>query len=52
MGTSALTGAGQLGYFTSSGTTITRGSNEADAAREFEIQLKGIKTLTVDDFYP
>ena len=51
VGTAALTGAGQLGYFTSSGNTIIRGSNDADAASEFEIQLNGIKTLTVDDFY-
>ena len=51
VGTSALTGAGQLGYFTSSGNTIIRGSNDADAASEFEIQLNGSKTLTVDDFY-
>ena len=51
VGTSALTGAGQVGYFTSGGNTIIRGSNDADAAKEFEIQLDGIKTLTVDDFY-
>ena len=51
VGTSALTGAGQLGYFTASGNTIIRGSNDADAASEFEIQLNGIKTLTADDFY-
>ena len=51
MGTAALTGAGQVGYFTSGGNTIIRGSNDADAAKEFEIQLNGIKTLRVDDFY-
>ena len=51
VGTAALTGAGQLGYFTSGGNTIIRGSNDADAASEFEIQLNGIKTLTADDFY-
>ena len=51
VGTAALTGAGQLGYFTSGGNTIIRGSNDADAATEFEIQLNGIKTLTADDFY-
>ena len=51
VGTSALTGAGQVGFFTSGGNTIIRGSNDADAAKEFEIQLDGIKTLTVDDFY-
>ena len=43
MGTSALTGAGQVGFFTSGGNTIIRGSNDADAAKEFEIQLDGIK---------
>ena len=51
VGTAALTGAGQVGFFTSGGNTIIRGSNDADAANEFEIQLTGIKTLTVDDFY-
>ena len=49
--TSALTGAGQLGYLTAGGNTIIRGSNDADAASEFEIQLNGIKTLTAEDFY-
>ena len=52
VGTAALTGAGQLGYFTSGGNTIIRGSNDADAASEFEIQLTGIKTLTVGRFLP
>ena len=52
VGTSALTGAGQVGFFTSGGNTIIRGSNDADAAKEFEIQLDGMKVLTVDDFYP
>ena len=42
---------GQLGYFTSGTTTIIRGSNDVDAASELEIQLTGIKALTVDDFY-
>ena len=51
VGTSALTEVGQVGYFTSGGNTIIRGSNDADAASEFEIQLNGIKALTVDDFY-
>ena len=44
-------GPGELGYFTSGGNTIIRGSNDADAAGEFEIQLTGMKALTVDDFY-
>ena len=40
-----------MGYFTSGGNTIIRASNDADAATEFEIQLNGMKTVTVDDFY-
>ena len=51
VGTAPLTGPAQVGYFTSSGNTIIRGSNDADAASEFEIQLNGIKTLTAADFY-
>ena len=51
VGTAPLTGAGQLGYFTSGGNTIIRGSNDADAADEFQIQLTGIKALTDVDFY-
>ena len=51
VGTTALTGAGQIGFLISGDTTIIRGSNDADAASEFEIQLSGIKNLAVDDFY-
>jgi hypothetical protein len=52
VGTAVFTGTpGELGYFTSGGNTIIRGSNDADTANEFQIQLNGIKTLTVDDFY-
>ena len=51
VGTAALTGAGQLGYITSSGNTIVRMSTDADAASEGEIQLTGIKTLTTVDFH-
>ena len=52
VGTAALTGApGEVGYFTSGGNTIIRGSNDTDAAGEFQIQLNGMKTLTDDDFY-
>ena len=51
VGTAALTGAGQLGYFTSGGNTIIRMSTDADAASEGEIQLNGIKALTAVDFY-
>ena len=51
VGTAALTGAGEIGYFTSGGNTIIRASTDADKASEFEIQLTGIKTLTAVDFY-
>ena len=47
-----LTGAAQLGYFVSGGTTIVRASTDADAAAELEIQLTGVKTLTAGDFRP
>ena len=47
-----LTGAAQLGYFTSGGMTIVRASTDADAAAEVEIQLTGTKTLTEGDFRP
>ena len=47
-----LTGAAQLGYFVSGGTTIVRASTDADAAAELEIQLTGTKTLTAGDFRP
>ncbi len=40
-GAAALTGAGQVGYYLSGGTYILRGSVDADAATEFEIQLGG-----------
>ena len=50
VGTAALTGAGEIGYFTSGGNTIIRASTDADKASEFEIQLTGIKTLTAVDF--
>ena len=51
VGTAASPAPGELGYFTSGGNTIIHGSNDADAADEFQIQLTGIKMLTVDDFY-
>jgi hypothetical protein len=51
VGTAALTGAGQVGFFTSGGNTIIRMSTDADAQSEGEIQLTGIKTLTALDFY-
>ncbi len=51
VGTSALTGPGEVGFFTSGGITVIRASTDADAAAEFEIQLTGIKPLTAVDFY-
>ncbi|MFO1037745.1 MAG: hypothetical protein U1E45_12930 [Geminicoccaceae bacterium] len=51
VGTAALTGPEQVGYFTSGGNTIIRASTDADATAEIEIQLTGIKTLTAADFY-
>jgi hypothetical protein len=50
-GTAALSGAGQVGYFTSGGNTIVRGSTDADAAAELQVQLNGLVPLSVDDFY-
>jgi hypothetical protein len=47
-----LTGAAQLGYFTSGGMTVVRASTDADAAAEVEIQLTGTKVLTAGDFRP
>ena len=47
-----LTGAAQLGYFTTGGMTIVRASTDADAAPELEIQLTGVKALTEGDFRP
>jgi hypothetical protein len=51
VGTSALTGAAQLGFFTAGGNTIVRGSTDGDAASEFEIQLNGSVALSAQDFY-
>ena len=51
VGSAALTGPGEVGFFTSGGNTIIRISNDADAAAEAEIQLTGIKTLSALDFY-
>jgi hypothetical protein len=38
-------------YLTSGGNTIMRASNDADSTAELEIQLAGLVTPTVDDFY-
>jgi hypothetical protein len=51
VGTAALTGPGEVGYFTSGGNTTIRMSTDADMASEGEIQLTGIKTLSALDFY-
>ena len=51
VGTAALTGAGEVGFFTSGGNTIIRMSTDTDSVAEAEIQLTGIKTLTATDFY-
>jgi Ca2+-binding RTX toxin-like protein len=52
VGKATLTGAAQLGYYTTGGNTIVRASTDADAAAELEIQLTGKKTLTAADFVP
>jgi hypothetical protein len=51
VGNAALTGAGQVGWTTSGGNTIIQASNDADTAADFQTQLTGLKTLTVEDFY-
>ena len=51
VGTAALSGAGEVGYYTADGNTIVRMSTDADTASEGEIQLSGIRTLTAVDFY-
>jgi hypothetical protein len=45
-----LTGAGQVGFVRSGGSTIVRASTDADAAAELQIQLSGIRILSEDDF--
>ncbi len=51
VGGAALTGPGEVGYFTSGGNTIIHMSTDADVAAEAEIQLTGIRTLSEQDFY-
>jgi serralysin len=51
VGTAALTGPGEVGYFTSGGDTIVQASTDADSAAEFQIQLTGLKALTAVDFF-
>ena len=49
--TASLTGPGQLGYFTSGSNTIVRGSTDADAGAELEIQLTGLTGVGDFVFY-
>ena len=51
VGTAALTGPGEVGYFTSAGNTIIRASDDTDTTAEFQIQLNGMKALTDVDFF-
>jgi len=44
-------GPGRLGFTTSGGDTIVRGSVDGDATSEFEVQLNGIVNPGRDDFY-
>jgi hypothetical protein len=50
VGKATLTEAAQIGYYVSGGNTIVRASTDADGKAEFEIQLNGVKTLTLADF--
>ena len=48
-----LTGAAQLGYYTTGGMTIVRASTDADAAAELKIQLTGTRGAhSPGDFRP
>jgi Ca2+-binding RTX toxin-like protein len=52
VGTAGLgTTPGAVGYFVSGGNTIVRASTDTDSTAELEIQLTGLVTPTVDDFY-
>jgi hypothetical protein len=51
VGSAALSGAGEVGFYLSGGDTIIRLSTEADAASEAEIELSGIRTLSALDFH-
>lgn len=42
--------AGELGYYFNSGKTIVQADLDGDAVADFEIELTGTITLTVDDF--
>ena len=48
--TSALTGPGEVDFFTSSGNNIIRASNDVDPTSELEVQFTGIRALTAADF--
>jgi len=52
VGTAGLgTTPGAVGYFSSGGNTVVRASTDRDSTAELEIQLTGLVTPTVDDFY-
>ena len=52
VGTAGLgTTPGAVGYLVSGGNTVVRASTDADGTAELAIQLTGLKTLTVEDFY-
>jgi hypothetical protein len=52
VGTTALSATpGEVGWYSSGGNTIIRGSIDADVQAEFEIQLNGIVSLSAADFY-
>ena len=51
MDTAPLNGPGQLGYVLSGGNLIVRGSTDADAAPELEIQLSCLTGIGGYVFY-
>ena len=48
--TAAFTGLGQLRYIQTGGNTIIEGNTTGTLAADFQIQLNGLYTLTVNDF--
>ena len=50
IGTAAFTGLGQLRYIQTGGNTIIEGNTTGTHAADFQIQLNGLYTLTVNDF--
>ncbi len=51
VGSAALTGPGELGFFTSGGNTIILASTDGDRGAEFQIQLNGVPGVSALDFY-